>query len=294
MREFRGKTAFVTGAASGIGHALARAFGREGMKIVLADIEQAAVESAAAGLTEEGIDAFGVVCDVADRSSVRSAAREAIAKYGKVHVVCNNAGVAVDGAIGTLHERDWDWILDVNLKGVVHGVETFVPLIRGHGEGGHIINTASVAGFVSHPGVEAYAATKHAIVAMSEGWAGQLASDGIGVSLLCPHFVRTRIPDSERTRQARYDAGRGQPEPDEGRERAALGVMTGLDPDIVAARAIEGIRAGEFYIFTHPNAREVVERYFKTVLAAFDAADDSAVLKSVREWAPFLPPPAER
>src|ERR1700748_2029444 len=188
MHDLRGKTACVTGGASGIGWAMAEAFGREGMNVMIADIEPAALAKAVDELRAKQVRAEGVVADVASRDSVRAAALQTIAKFGKVHVVCNNAGVATGGLVGTVPEKDWDWILDVNLKGVVYGMEVFTPLIESHGEGGHFVNTASMAGMVSPPTMKPYCATKFAVVAMSEGWAGQLAARNIGVSILCPGF----------------------------------------------------------------------------------------------------------
>jgi NAD(P)-dependent dehydrogenase (short-subunit alcohol dehydrogenase family) len=175
MKDFKGKTAFITGGASGIGLSMARAFGRAGMNVVVADIDRDAAGAAVERLASEQIRATPVHCDVGDRDAVGAAAQGALAAFGKIHVVCNNAGVAVGGPLGTVRPRDWDWIIDVNLKGVVYGVETFAPLIQSHGEGGHIVNTASMAGMISPPGLEPYAATKFAVVAMSEGWAMQLA-----------------------------------------------------------------------------------------------------------------------
>src|SRR6185437_14928180 len=143
MKDFKGKTAFVTGGASGIGLAMARAFGRQGMNVVIADIEDAPAKAAVEQLASEQIKAVSIHCDVGERNNLRAAALEAVSAFGKVHVVCNNAGVA-GGEIGKVPERDWDWIVDVNLKGVYYGVETFLPLIRGHVEGGHFVNTASI------------------------------------------------------------------------------------------------------------------------------------------------------
>jgi NAD(P)-dependent dehydrogenase (short-subunit alcohol dehydrogenase family) len=290
MKDFRGKTAFITGGASGIGLAMARAFGRAGMNVVVADIDLNAARSAVERLTSEQIKAFPVACDVSEREGMRRAALDAIAAFGKVHVVCNNAGVAVGGALGTIRERDWDWILDVNLKGVVYGVETFYPLIKSHGEGGHFINTASMAGMISPPGLEPYSATKFAVVAMSEGWAVQLAPLNIGVSVLCPGFVRTRIHESGRARQDRY-GGEGDVDPGVGssREEAAQNVMHGIDPDVVGARVLEAVEANDLYIFTHPTMRAYVEARFQNILSGFDAADRSEALKAVKEWATALP-----
>jgi len=283
MKDFRGKTAFITGGASGIGLSMARAFGRLGMNVVIADVDQDAAKAAAERLASEQIKAAPIVCDVSERSSVRAAALDAIAAFGKVHVVCNNAGVAVGGAIGTVKERDWDWIIDVNLKGVIYGVETFVPLIRGHGEGGHIVNTASMAGMVSPPGMEPYTATKFAVVAMSEGWSAQLAPFSIGVSVLCPGFVRTRIHESGRNRQAKY-GGDGDVDPGLNEERAAGAqlVLSGIDPDIVGMRVVEAVRDNELYIFTHPQFKDAAEARFASIRAAFDRAAASPALTSAK------------
>ncbi|HXC57310.1 MAG TPA: SDR family NAD(P)-dependent oxidoreductase [Rhizomicrobium sp.] len=285
MKDFKGRTAFVTGGASGIGLGMARAFGRAGMNVVIADIDLAAAKAAAERLASEQIKAVATLVDVTERASVKSAALEAVAAFGKIHVVCNNAGVAVGGPLGTLKERDWDWIIDVNLKGVVYGVETFAPLIRSHGDGGHFINTASMAGMVSPPGMEPYTATKFAVVAMSEGWAAQLAPHDIGVSVLCPGFVRTRIHESGRARQDRYGGG-GVVDPGVGAtpSEAAANVLSGIDPDIVGQRVVEGVRDNDLYIFTHPQFREFTEARFKNILAAFDKSAASEALAQVGTW----------
>ncbi|HEX4079259.1 MAG TPA: SDR family NAD(P)-dependent oxidoreductase [Rhizomicrobium sp.] len=287
MKDFRGKTVFVTGGASGIGFALARAFGREGAQIALADIDFDAARQAADRLHHEQIKATAICCDVSQRHALEHAALETVAAYGKVHIVCNNAGVAVGGPLGTIGASDWDWIIDVNLKSVVCGTEIFYPLIRSHGEGGHFINTASMAGLISPPGLEPYSATKFAVVAMSEGWAQQLQPLNIGVSVLCPGYVRTRIHESGRARPERY-GGSGEVDAGVGatRQEAAENVMHGIDPDIVGARVIECVRAGELFIFTHPMMRDFVEARFQFIRAGFDSADRSPALKNVKEWAP--------
>jgi NAD(P)-dependent dehydrogenase (short-subunit alcohol dehydrogenase family) len=295
MQDFRGKTAVITGGASGIGLGMARAFGREGMNVVVADIDVEAARAAVQALAAEQIKAHAVRIDVADRAAVREAALEAIAAFGKIHLVCNNAGVAIGGPIGTVAERDWDWIVDVNLKGVVYGVETFLPLIQSHGEGGHIVNTASIAGLISGAGAEPYSATKYAVLAMSEGWAQQLTPMGIGLSVLCPGYVRTRIADSARTRQDRY--GGVQAVRDDAVATAggliANAVATGIDPDIVGARVVEAVRDGHLYIFTDPRFRDIIEFRFAAIRAGFDQAAASPALKSVKTWAPLMGLPPE-
>ena len=204
MRELTGKTAFVTGGASGIGFALGQALARAGMKVMLADIETDALTAAVKSLHDVGPDVRGIACDVTDPLSVDRAAEASFAAFGKVHVVCNNAGVGGGSGIDTISLDTWRWVLDVNLMGVLHGIRSFLPHLRGHGEGGHIVNTASMAGMNSGLGFSAYSASKFAVVNMSEGLAMQLAPLGIGVTVLCPGFVRTRIWQSSRNRPLRY------------------------------------------------------------------------------------------
>ncbi len=280
MENMHGKVAFVTGAASGLGLAMSEALGRAGMKIMMADINPHDLEDAVERLRGLQITVERVVCDVTSRSAVEAAAAATLAAFGKVHVCINNAGVAVGGPIGQISPRDWDWIIDVNLKGVVYGVETFAPLIARHGEGGHIVNVASMAGMVSPANMEPYSATKFAVVAMSEGWAQQLAAQNIGVCVLCPGFVKTRIHESDRNKPPAYGqsavaSGLGQTAQD-----AAQMVMSGIDPGIVGARVIEAILNNETYVFTHPDMKAFVETRFAAILAAFDRAADSPAIQT--------------
>jgi len=278
MQDLNGKVAFVTGGASGIGLAMAQAFGAEGMAVMLADIEPEALARALAGLRERQIRAEGVVADVASRASLQAAAEATLAAFGKIHVVCNNAGVGAGGPMATVTPSDWDWVIDVNLKGVVYGVETFAPLIEAQGEGGHFVNTASLAGMVSPPGMEPYCATKFAVVAMSEGWAEQLAPLNIGVSVLCPGFVKTRINESRRNRQASYGPDeRAPPPPDAPPSR----VLSGIPVEPVGRRVVEAVKANELYVFTHPGTKAAVAARFERILAAFDLADASPALADV-------------
>ena len=274
MRELGGKTAFVTGGAEGIGLALGRAFAQAGMKVMLADIEADALHAAVKSLQQISPDVRGTICDVADPASVERAAQATLEAFGKVHVVCNNAGVAAGGGIDHLSLDNWRWVIDVNLMGVLHGIKSFLPHIRAHGEGGHFVNTASMAGM--HPGLgfSPYHASKFAVVAMSEGLAVQLKPHGIGVSVLCPSYVRTRIGESGRNRPARY----GQSQPlDPASPAAAIvaeiarNIDAGLAADAVAACVLGAIRDDELYIFTHPGMRAQVEGRFAAILAAMDA-----------------------
>ena len=273
MREFDGKTAFVTGGASGIGLALGRAFAEAGMKVLLADVETSALEKALQSLSNHDNRVRGISCDVADPDSVERAAQAAFDAFGNVHVVCNNAGVAAGGGIDNISVDSWRWVVDVNLMGVVHGVRSFLPHMLKHGEGGHIVNTASMAGMVNNMGFSPYAATKFAVVAMSEGLAMRLQPQGIGVSVLCPDFVRTGIGESGRNRLARY----GEAPPLDPASPAAQLVAeiarqleAGIDPTEVAAKVLAAIRNEELYIFTHPNMRQAVDGRFAAIQEAMD------------------------
>ena len=273
MRDFAGKTAFVTGGASGIGLALGRTFARAGMNVMLADIETQALQAAVKSLQAISPDVRGTVCDVADAESVERAAQAAFDAFGRVHVVCNNAGVAAGGGIDHISLDNWRWVIDVNLMGVLHGIKSFLPHIRAHGEGGHIVNTASMAGMQTELGFSPYGASKFAVVAMSEGLCHQLRPLGVGVSVLCPHFVRTGIGESGRNRPVRY----GPSQPLDPASPAAAMVAeiarlidAGLEPDAVAARVLDAIRDDELYIFTHPGMRADVEGRFDAILAVMD------------------------
>ncbi len=277
MQELAGKTAFVTGGASGIGFALGRAFAVAGMNVMLADVETAALAAAIETMSEFAPHVRGVACDVADPASVDRAAEASFQAFGNVHVVCNNAGVGGGSGIDDISLDAWRWVIDVNLMGVVHGIRTFLPHIRAHGEGGHIVNTASMAGMNSGMGFSAYSASKFAVVNMSEGLAARLQPLGIGVTVLCPGFVRTRIWESWRNRPERYGPARA-PDP-----ASPAGVLlfhlaelgqSGLDPADVAAQVLAAIREDELYVFTHAGRewRAELEERFGAILAAMDKA----------------------
>jgi NAD(P)-dependent dehydrogenase (short-subunit alcohol dehydrogenase family) len=273
MRELAGKTAIVTGGAGGIGLALGRAFAEAGMKVMLADIETEALIAAVKSLHNVGPAVRGIICDVGDSASVDAAAKETIEAFGNVHVVCNNAGVAAAGGIDNISLDNWRWVLDVNLMGVLHGVRAFLPHIRAHGEGGHFVNTASMAGMDGGLGFSPYTASKFAVVGMSEGLSEQLKPHGIGVSVLCPHFVRTRIHESGRNRPERYGETQTPDQASPAGQMLALitaSIAAGLDPADVAARVLAAIRADELYVFTHPDMRGAVDARFAAIQAAMD------------------------
>jgi NAD(P)-dependent dehydrogenase (short-subunit alcohol dehydrogenase family) len=281
---FQGKTAFITGGASGLGFSMARHFAADGAKLMLADIGQEALDEAVALLRAQNAHVEGVLCDVSDRASVFAAAEAARDAFGKVHIVCNNAGVAPGGPADAMSAEDWQWVVDVNLMGVVHGIQAFVPMLKEQNEGGHVVNTASMAGLMGIASLGAYCATKSAVVAISEALAGELAPFNIGVSVLCPGFVRTRIHESDRARPERYGAaGDESAVGEELREATRQLVLSGIEPEVVAARVAEAIQGNELYIFTHPAMRGAVEARFAAILAAYDSAERSPALASLPE-----------
>jgi NAD(P)-dependent dehydrogenase (short-subunit alcohol dehydrogenase family) len=204
---------------------------------------------------------------------VDAAANETIEAFGNVHVVCNNAGVAAAGGIDDISLDNWRWVLDVNLMGVLHGIRAFLAHIRAHGEGGHIVNTASMAGMIGGLGFSPYTAAKFAVVGMSEGLSQQLKPYGIGVSVLCPYFVRTGIGESGRNRPERYgETQTPDPASPAGQMLALItaSIAAGLDPADVAARVLAAIREDELYVFTHPDMRGHVDARFAAIQAAMD------------------------
>ncbi|HVW25781.1 MAG TPA: SDR family NAD(P)-dependent oxidoreductase [Polyangiaceae bacterium] len=271
MKEFKEKVALVTGAASGIGFALADRFASVGMKVVLADIEESALGAAEQSLKKKGAPVLAVRTDVSKAEDVQRLADEAYAKFGVVHVLCNNAGVGMGGLSWEQSVEDWQWVLGVNLWGVIHGIRTFVPRMLDGGAEGHIINTASMAGLVSSPYMAVYEATKHAVVAVTETLKMELdlAGGKLSASVLCPGFVATKISDSERNRP---DAT-GKP-PTFGRlasqetirEMARQQVAAGIKPAEVAEMVLEAVRDDRFYILTHPRFKKLIRVRMENIL----------------------------
>jgi NAD(P)-dependent dehydrogenase (short-subunit alcohol dehydrogenase family) len=284
MKEFGGKTAFITGGAEGIGFYVARLLARHGMQVMLADIDTEMLEQAVQSLKAEGLQADGVPCDVALKKDLEAAARKTVERFGKVHFLMSNAGVAVTGTQKNIREENWRWIIDVNLMSVVYGAQIFAPLMKAHGEGGHIMNVASIAGIhgVSYSGP--YCATKAAVISLSECWRKELEKDGIGVSVLCPGFVKSRIYDSMRNRQARYGGPLHFEEMLKAKPAVAYNkelVVTGIDTEIAAERVLEALRNDEFFIFTHPHYRELHQMRVDSINEGFDKADASPALADV-------------
>ncbi len=278
MKEFAGKVAVVTGGASGIGRAMAERFAGESMKIVLADIEQSALGRAVAEMKEGGADVAGKRADVSKAEDVEALAKFAIDTFGAVHIACNNAGVGMGGSAWQMTVKDWEWMLGVNLWGVIHGIGTFVPLMLAQGDDCHIVNTASGAGLHTRPFLGMYAATKHAVVALSESLYHELKLTGskVGVSVLCPAVVNTRIGESERNRPQALanEAAAGNPaQPDGPSGMAAMeqafraALAAGMAPEQVAGAVFEAVRDERFYIITHQETRDRVRAKMEDIIA---------------------------
>jgi len=266
MQEFVDKVAVVTGAASGIGKALATRFASAGMRVVLVDIEREALAAAEAELRESGATTLAVPTDVTSADEVDALAQRTREAFGGVHLLCNNAGVAIAGPIWEHTIDDWQWVLGVNLWGVIHGIRTFVPIMLEQGEEAHVVNTASVAGLTSFQTMGVYNVTKHAVVTLSETLARDLDDAGakIKVSVLCPGFVATKILDSDRNRPEALADG-AEREPGEMEEIVRQVIATGMPPAEVAEHVHRAVRDERFYILTHPDYRAQVRERFDDI-----------------------------
>lgn len=264
MQELRGKVAVITGGASGIGRAMAEQFAAEGMRLVLADIDEVTMRSTEAALAEGGADVMTVVCDTSSEVEVQRLADEAMRRFGGAHVLCNNAGVVGKGDAWRGPMSNWEWVVGINLYGVVHGIRAFLPIMEDQGEG-HIVNTASMAGLVAVPGHAPYNVTKSAVVALSEGLYLELTTTGspVRVSALCPSFVKTTLMTSQ-TWNPKLGAEPGAPETPMTQmmdQFFTAGIDGGIEPSEVAAQVVDAIKAERFWILTHPEERHIpVER----------------------------------
>jgi NAD(P)-dependent dehydrogenase (short-subunit alcohol dehydrogenase family) len=267
MRDLVGKVAVVTGAASGIGRALAERCAGEGMRLVLADVEEAPLAAVAEGLRAQGCEVEDTVADVRESAALEDLADRCQARFGGAHLLCNNAGVAVGGPLWEVAEEDWSWILDVNLVGVIHGIRAFLPRMIADGEEGHVVNTASIAGLTCPALVGPYNVTKHAVVALSESLLNDLRVSGsrIGVSVLCPGWVQTRIHESDRNRPGPL------PEIPEEIEmmRKMVGdfIAGGVPPKQIADAVLDAVRENRFWIRTHPAMEPLVKERCDTMAA---------------------------
>jgi NAD(P)-dependent dehydrogenase (short-subunit alcohol dehydrogenase family) len=268
MKDLKGKVAAVTGAASGLGRSMALAFAAEGMDVALADVDAHALHDVGRAIRDKGRRVFAMRVDVSKETEVTAWRDQALEELGGLHIVCNNAGVSPLGAVWESSAADWEWILRVNLWGVIHGVRAFVPHLLAQNEG-HVVNTASVAGLISPPGSGAYNVTKHAVVALSETLHHDLRerSCAVGVSVLCPAYVPTGIVDSERSRPQELPAG---PKSKETIAREAMlrkAVSSGkISADQVAQAVVAAVKEERFYILTHPRIKGAIQARMEDVL----------------------------
>jgi NAD(P)-dependent dehydrogenase (short-subunit alcohol dehydrogenase family) len=271
MKKLDGRVAVVTGAGGGLGRVLARRFGAAGMKVVLADVDEAGMAATGVELGAAGAKWIAKRTDVSDGAQVEALARAALDAFGAVHVVCNNAGVAPLGAVWESTEADWRWALGVNLWGVIHGVRVFTPILLGQDDEGHIVNTASVAGLISPPGLGVYSVTKHAVVALTETLHHDLAARGAKVhcSVVCPAFFPSGIAASERARPAALANDRARTHADDERDaQFRKAVESGkLTADDIGAAVFDAVRDERFYVLTHPRILPAVERRMQDILA---------------------------
>jgi len=265
MDSFSGKTAVVTGAASGIGFALAERFAHEGMRVVLADIEEAALDSAVARITAAGAEAIAVVTDVSKAADVAALAERARSEFGGVHVACNNAGVFAGGLLWEESLADYRWLMDVNIWGVIHGIRTFIPIMLEQDTECHLVNTASMAALCAMPFAGIYHMTKHAVLALSESLHHELevTSEKVKVSVLCPELIKTGIGTCERNRPTEYSKPGDIIESDARQlvlDSINEGIATAIDPSVMADRVIAAIRSDTFYILSKDGWRETAHQ----------------------------------
>lgn len=276
MDNFKDKGVFITGGASGIGFGMAKAFAAAGAKVAIADIEVPKLEAAEQSLAEIGGEVLAINLDVSDRAAVKAAAQQVVATFGKLHVLCNNAGVGSRIGLDAATGDDWDWMLGVNLQGPINGLLAFLPVLRSHGEEAHVLFTSSVSGLRVYPGRQQgiYNTAKFGLTAMAEALADDLSETNIGVSVICPGFVKSDLSKSERNRPTQFSESGFKPRApdDEMMQAIAAGNM---DPDFFGERIVAGIRRGDFYILTDDREREKIEARFQ---AQRDALDQVAEL----------------
>lgn len=273
MQELSGKVAVVTGGASGIGEGMARNFAAEGMHVVISDIEGEAAEKVSDSLRATGVRSIAIETDVSNREAVEALADAVYGEFGAAHLVCNNAGVCVGGAAHESTDNDWRWLFDVNVQGVMNGCQAFIPRMIDQKDDGHIVNTASIGGFL--PGGEilgVYTASKAAVVGISEAYADSIKAHGIGMSILCPAFVTSNLIQAERNRPEQLGARPGNLEPILG-----PGFEEGMSPMTLGKWVVKAVRDEQLFIFSHPVMREMVQGHFDQVMAGFDWAEKQSI-----------------
>jgi NAD(P)-dependent dehydrogenase (short-subunit alcohol dehydrogenase family) len=268
VKDLDNKVAFITGGASGIGLAMAKVFSSAGMKVVIADIREEFLDEAMTQFNGDSGLVHAIQLDVTDRGAMARAADETERVFGKVHLLCNNAAINIFGPMDEGTFADWDWVMNVNLNGVINGIVTFIPRIKAHGEGGHVVNTASMAAFIAGPGAGIYTVSKFAVRGLSEAFWYALAPQNIGVSVLCPGLVRSKIYQSENIRPPEF-AGSGYDPNDEFTQRLEEVHKIGMDPMEVAEKVLRGIKRNDLYIFSHPDHKQEVRELCEEIMAAF-------------------------
>jgi len=267
VRDVEGKVAFITGGGSGVGLGMAKAFLAAGMRVAIADVRADHLEEATVAL---GGDVHAIRLDVTDREAFARAADETERALGNVHVLCNNAGINLFNDIAEATYQDWDWVLGVNLGGVVNGVVTFVPRMKAHGERGHIVNTASMGAFVAGPGAGLYTTAKFGVLGLSDALRWSLLPHGIGVSVVCPGLVKSKIYESDLTRPAELSTDTTPADQEFMRILPSLH-EAGMEPDEIGEKVVRAIVRNDFYVFTHPDHRDELRGIFDEILASFPA-----------------------
>ena len=274
MKKLEGRVAVVTGAGSGIGEAMARAFASEGMRVAIADIEEEQAKRAAGELAADGARTLYQRADVSKPDSMNALADRVYADFGACHLLCNNAGVLVMGRLVTRSHQDWEWLLSVNLKGVVNGVLAFVPRMIEQGGEGHVVNTASINGLVAYPMVGTYVTTKYGVVGFTESLRQELEPHGIGVSVVCPGGIGTNLLDASRNRpEALGVSVISDAEIADVSASAGDDPTTVPSPDLVARAVLEGVRDNDLFVITHPEQRDQLIARHSAIMAAFDKAE---------------------
>ena len=268
MKDVKNKVAFITGGASGVGLGTAKVFTEAGMKVMIADIRREFLDAAMDSLKGSGANVHAIQVDITDREAMAGAAAETVKVFGKVHVLVNNAGINIFKSVEDTTYSDWDWIVGINLSGVFNGIKAFIPHIKSHGEGGHIVNTASMAAFVAGPNAGAYTATKYGVRGLSESLRLSLAGDNIGVSVLCPGLVRSQIYKSEQIRPQHLH-GEDYKIDEEFMQRLEQVHEIGMDPVEVGEKVLRGIQRNDLFILSHPDHKEEVQGLCDEIMASF-------------------------
>jgi NAD(P)-dependent dehydrogenase (short-subunit alcohol dehydrogenase family) len=280
MDDVAGKTAFITGGASGIGLGMARVFVKAGMRVVIADLRQDHLDAALAGFERGTV--HGIRLDVTDRAAMAAAADETARVFGKLHVLVNNAGVGAEGPLQKATFNDWDFSLGVNLGGVVNGIQIMLPRIRAHGEGGHVVNTASLAALVTMPAQLAiYVTAKAGVLALSEAIRAELAQENIGVTVLCPGPVKSNIHQAAQNRPERFRTNTGFTESEAQLGRRQVSPLW-MEPEQVGELVLKAIREDELYVITHGEWREAARARFEAMLLAMPQKTNPELIASLR------------